>query len=173
MGLSAEQIGAGLSAPAVAVALLGKVGAALVLLLLFMAVTSSTSAELVAVSSLVMFDIDKTYIKPLATSDELVRSSHYAVIAYSVILASFFPLANAVYLNLTWLLTVGGIFTGGAFFPVSLNLLWPQVSTVATVASCWISDALAVITWFVTTYKRSRESLSPQLESHRTQFQGR
>jgi Na+/proline symporter len=67
-GLSAEQIGAGLSAPATAVALLGKGGVALLLLLLFMAVTSSTSAELVAVSSLVTFDIYKTYTKPMATS---------------------------------------------------------------------------------------------------------
>jgi Na+/proline symporter len=155
--LNAAQIGAGLSAPAVAVALLGKGGGALLLLLLFMAVTSSTSAELVAVSSLVTFDIYKTYIKPLATSDELVRSSHYAIIAYSIVLASFCSLANGVHLNLTWLLTVGGIFTGGASFPVGLNLFWPRVSTVATVASCWISGALAILTWFVTTWKRSGE----------------
>jgi urea-proton symporter len=38
------------------------------LLLLFMAVTSSTSAELIAVSSLLTFDIYKTYLKPSATS---------------------------------------------------------------------------------------------------------
>jgi len=155
--LSAEQIGAGLSAPAVSVALLGGGGGALLLLLLFMAVTSSTSAELVAVSSLVTFEVYKAYIKPQATSAELVRSSHYAIIAYSLVLASFCSLANGVHLNLTWLLTVGGIFTGGASFPVGLNLFWPRVSTVGTVASCWISGALAITTWLVTTYKRSGE----------------
>jgi hypothetical protein len=157
-GLSAEQIGAGLSAPAVSVGCLAKkIGGALLLLLLFMAVTLSTSAELVAVSSLVTFDIYKTYIKPLATSAELVRSSHYAIIGYSLVLAAFCSLANGVHLNLTWLLTLGGVFTGGASFPVGLNLFWPRGSTVATVALCWISGALDIVTWFATTYKRSGE----------------
>jgi Na+/proline symporter len=57
--LTPEQNGAGLSSPATAIALLGTGGAALMLLLLFMAVTSSTSAELIAVSSLLTFDIYK------------------------------------------------------------------------------------------------------------------
>lgn len=48
--LSVEQVSQGLSAPATAIALLGKGGAVLMLILLFMAVTSSTSAELIAVS---------------------------------------------------------------------------------------------------------------------------
>lgn len=43
--LSAAQNGAGLSSPATAIALLGQGGAVLMLILLFMAVTSSTSAE--------------------------------------------------------------------------------------------------------------------------------
>ena len=43
--LSAEQNAAGLSSPATAITLLGQGGAVLMLVLLFMAVTSSTSAE--------------------------------------------------------------------------------------------------------------------------------
>lgn len=50
--LTAAQVGAGLPAPSAATALLGKGGAALMLILLFLAVTSAASAELVAVSSL-------------------------------------------------------------------------------------------------------------------------
>lgn len=50
--LSAAAVGAGLPAPSAAAALLGKGGAALMLILLFLAVTSALSAELVAVSSL-------------------------------------------------------------------------------------------------------------------------
>ena len=85
--LSAAQNGAGLSAPATAIALLGKSGAGLMLLLLFMAVTSSTSAELIAVSSLLTFDVYKTYIRPLASNEELLRISHYAIVFYAVVLA--------------------------------------------------------------------------------------
>jgi SSS family transporter len=86
--LSAEQTGAGLSAPATAIALLGKGGAGLLLLLLFMAVTSSTSAELIAVSSLLTFDVYKTYIKPKATSTELVKISHGGIVLYALVLAA-------------------------------------------------------------------------------------
>lgn len=59
--LSPAQIGPGLSSPATAIALLGKGEAGLMLWLLFMAVTSSTSAELIAVSSLLTFDVYKMY----------------------------------------------------------------------------------------------------------------
>ena len=55
--LSEAQHGAGLSAPATAISPLGKGGAVLMLILLFLAVNSSTSGELIAVSSLLIFDI--------------------------------------------------------------------------------------------------------------------
>lgn len=55
---------AGLVLPNAAVALLGKGGAGATLLLIFMAVTSATSAELIAVSSIWTYDIYQTYINP-------------------------------------------------------------------------------------------------------------
>lgn len=153
--LSAAQNGSGLSAPAAAIALLGSGGAGLLLLLLFMAVTSATSAELIAVSSLITFDIYKTYIKPTATSDELVRMSHYGIIIFSVILASFCCILNAVSINLTWVLTVLGVIVGGASIPVGLILLWEPMSSVAALVSPWIGTALGLVAWFVVTKLRS------------------
>ena len=153
--LSAAQNGAGLSSPATAIALLGKGGAVLMLLLLFMAVTSSTSAELIAVSSLLTFDIYKTYIRPKASSTELVRISHIGIIIYATVLASFCAILNAVNVNLTWLLTVLGVIVGGASIPVGLILLWPRMSTLAAIFSPWVGLILGLIAWFVTTAKRS------------------
>ena len=46
---------------------MGKSGAILITTMLFMAVTSAGSAELVAVSSLFTYDIYRTYINPKAT----------------------------------------------------------------------------------------------------------
>lgn len=57
--LSAAEVSAGLPAPAAASALLGKGGAAALLVVLFLAVTSATSAELIAVSSVLTFDVYK------------------------------------------------------------------------------------------------------------------
>jgi SSS family transporter len=153
--LTAAQNSAGLSSPATAIALLGKGGAGLMLLLLFMAVTSSTSAELIAVSSLLTFDVYKTYIKPTATSMELVKISHYAIILYAVVLAAFCCILNAVSIDLTWLLTVLGIIVGGAAIPVGLVLLWDRMSTIATIIAPWVGFFAALVAWFVVTKLRS------------------
>lgn len=153
--LSAAQNGSGLSAPATAIALLGKGGAGLMLLLLFMAVTSSTSAELIAVSSLITFDVYKTYIKPSATSDQLVRISHIGIIIFSVILASFCCILNAVGIDLTWVLTILGVIVGGASIPVGMILLWEPMSSIAAIVSPWIGTGLGLVAWFVVTKLRS------------------
>lgn len=57
--LSAADVSAGLPAAAAASALLGQAGAAALLVLLFLAVTSACSAELIAVSSLLTYDVYK------------------------------------------------------------------------------------------------------------------
>lgn len=153
--LSAAQNGSGLSAPAAAIALLGSGGAGLMLLLLFMAVTSSTSAELIAVSSLITFDVYKTYIKPSATSDQLVRMSHIGIIIFSLVLAAFCCMLNAVGINLTWVLTILGVIVGGASIPVGMILLWEPMSSVAAIVSPWVGLALGLVAWFVVTRLRS------------------
>lgn len=155
--LSAAQNGAGLSSPATAIALAGKGGAVLMLILLFMAVTSSTSAELIAVASLLTFDVYKTYFKPEASSEKLVQISHYGIVIYALALATFCSILNAVGLNLTWLLTILGIIVGGASIPVGLILLWKRMSTTAAVASPPIALCLGLIAWFVVSHQRSGE----------------
>ena len=95
--LSAADVSAGLAAPSAAAALLGKSGAAAVLIILFLAVTSATSAELIAVSSILTYDIYKVmtfcwrdalelmrcalqkYINPAATEAQVLKVSHAAV----------------------------------------------------------------------------------------------
>ena len=57
--LTAADVSAGLPAAAAASALLGKSGAAALLVLLFLAVTSAASAELIAVSSILTYDVYK------------------------------------------------------------------------------------------------------------------
>ncbi len=113
------------------------------------------SQQLIAVSSLLTFDVYKTYIKPDAPSSQLVRISHYGIIVYALVLAAFCSILNAVGLNLTWLLTILAIIVGGASIPVGLILLWKRMSTVAAVASPWIGLVCGLIAWFVTTWKRS------------------
>ncbi|KAJ9222349.1 hypothetical protein DTO169C6_5284 [Paecilomyces variotii] len=122
-----------------------------------MAVTSSTSAELIAVSSLLTFDIYKTYYRPQTSSTKLVRISHWGIVIYAVVLAVFCTILNEVGLSLTWLLTVLGVIVGGAAVPVGMILLWRRMSTVAAIVSPWIGLICGVIAWFIVTWKRSGE----------------
>lgn len=80
---------AGLVLPNAAVALLGKGGAAATLLLIFMAVTSASSAEYIAVSSIFTYDIYQTYFDPKASGKRLIFMSHTCVIVYATLLAGF------------------------------------------------------------------------------------
>lgn len=125
------------------------------LILLFMAVTSSSSAELIAVSSLLTFDVYKTYINPEASSTRLVQISHYGIVLYALVLAGFCCILNAVGLNLTWLLTILAIIVGGASIPVGFILLWKRMSTAAAIGAPWIGLVCGLTAWFVTTWKRS------------------
>lgn len=62
--MAPADVSAGLVLPNAAVAMLGKGGAGATLLLIFMAVTSASSAELIAVSSIWTYDIYQNYIHP-------------------------------------------------------------------------------------------------------------
>lgn len=57
--MTEAEVSAGLVLPYAAVALLGKGGAVATLLMVFMAVTSATSSELIAVSSICTYDLSE------------------------------------------------------------------------------------------------------------------
>ena len=80
--LTPEQVQLGLVVPAAASVLMGEIGAIMVLVMLFMAVTSAGSAELIAVSSLITYDVYRTYKNPNATGKQLLKVSR-GVIAVS------------------------------------------------------------------------------------------
>lgn len=87
--MSDADVSAGLALPYAAVAILGKGGAVCTLLLVFMAVTSASSAELIAVSTISTYDIYKTYINPTASGRRLIFVAHSSVIGFAVVMAGF------------------------------------------------------------------------------------
>lgn len=86
---TSEDITAGLAAAYAASALLGQSGAVALLIVLFMAVTSCASAELIAVASLLTFDVYKTYIKPDASGKRLIFVSHVCICIFGMTMAVF------------------------------------------------------------------------------------
>lgn len=65
--------------------------------LLFMAVTSTVSSSMIAVSSIISFDMYRTYVNPKATDHQIVHASHLGVVFRMIcILKSPFEITDAI-----------------------------------------------------------------------------
>ena len=87
--IDSGEAGSGLVPPAVAAHLLGDTGAVLILIMLFMAIVSTGSAESIAVSSLVSYDIYREYFNPEATGAQILFVSRVVIVAYGLIMGVF------------------------------------------------------------------------------------
>lgn len=148
------EVSAGLALPYAAVALLGKGGAVATLLMVFMAVTSASSAELIAVSSIFTYDIYRTYINPNASGRRLIAISHISVICYALVIASA---SVGLYYNgisMGYIYVLMGVLISAAVLPATLTLLWKGQNKWAAALSPPIGTALAIIAWLVTAKKK-------------------
>jgi hypothetical protein len=106
--MTTSEVSGGLVLPYAAMTIAGKGGAAAVLLMTFMAVTSTLSAQVIAVSSILSFDVYREYFKKSATNRDLIRSSHFGVIFFAAFSAGFSTMLNYVGIDLGWTLYMLG-----------------------------------------------------------------
>ncbi|KAK2814124.1 hypothetical protein FQN50_000528 [Emmonsiellopsis sp. PD_5] len=149
--MSKSQVSSGLAAPFAAAALLGKNGAMAMLITLFMAVTSSSSAELIAVSSIATFDIYKAYIKPEATPNQLIFVSHIMICAFGVLMAGIACIWNVIGIDLGWLYYTMGLLVGGAVFPAAFAVTWKRQSKAGAISGAIGGLVAGLIAWLVET----------------------
>ena len=145
--LTPEQVQLGLVVPAAATALMGEVGAIMVLTMLFMAVTSAGSAELIAVSSLITYDIYRTYKNPNATGKQLVKVSRVTIVAFGLGMGGLAVMLLAMGLSLGFVYLAMGIIIGAAVIPIALTILWKRTNKVAATSGAIIGFVVALITW--------------------------
>jgi SSS family transporter len=152
--MSSEDVTAGLVLPFAAVKLLGYSGAVATTLMIFMAVTSAFSAQLIAVSSIFTYDIYGAYINPNAKGKRLVWVSHMSCIVYSIIMAGF---ATGLYyagIGMGYLYLLMGVIISSAVFPGAMTLLWKGQNHIAAALSPPLGLAVSLIAWLVTTKKQ-------------------
>ena len=147
--ITTSEAGSGLVPPAVAIHLMGDVGAALIMIMLFMAIVSTGSAELLAVSSLVAYDIYREYINPDATGDQILRISRYVVVGFGLFSGCFSIALYEIGLNLGWVYLFMGIVIGSAVFPLWFLMTWSKASGTGAIVAAWGGLVLAVGTWLV------------------------
>lgn len=149
--MTADEVAAGLVLPNAATALLGKGGSYASLLMVFMAVTSAMSAELIAVSTVFTYDIYRPYINPNAKGKKLIFMSHLSVVVFAYALAA---LAIGLYyagVSMGYLYELMGIIIGGAVLPAALTLLWGGQNKQAAMYTPIIAVCLAIMSWLVVT----------------------
>merc|ERR1739844_666820 len=147
--ITAGEAGSGLVPPAVATHLLGQTGSALILTMLFMAIVSTGSAESIAVSSLVAYDIYREYINPEATGKQIMWVSRVVIVVFGLIMGAFSILLHEIGLNLGWVYLFMGICIGSAVIPLWNMMTWEKASGFGAVVAAWSGFILAIIGWMV------------------------
>ena len=146
--LTEDQIGLGLVAPTAAAEIMGDLGAILILTIVFTAVVAAGSSQLVSVSSLVTYDVFRTYAKPSASGRDLMRISRFAIVGFGLGMGL---LASALFqfgVSLQYVYMTMGILIGSAVAPISFAILWEKTNRAAATGAAVAGLAAGLAAWF-------------------------
>ncbi|KAL0312349.1 UNVERIFIED_CONTAM: Urea-proton symporter DUR3 [Sesamum radiatum] len=149
--ITATEASHGLVPPATAIALMGKGGSVLLLTMLFMAVTSAGSSELIAVSSLCTYDIYRTYINPDASGKQILKVSRIVVLVFGCLMGILAVILNKAGVSLGWMYLAMGVFIGSAVLPIAFMLLWRKANATGAILGTVTGCLLGIITWLTVT----------------------
>ncbi|KAE8137772.1 Sodium:solute symporter family-domain-containing protein [Aspergillus pseudotamarii] len=148
--MTTREVSGGLVLPYAAMTIAGKGGAAAILLITFMAVTSTLSAQVIAVSSILSFDVYREYFNRNASDRDIIRSSHFGVIFFAAFSAGFSTMLHYVGIDLGWTLYMLGVVTCPGIFPMAFTILWRRQSTAAAILSPVLGMATGIGVWLGT-----------------------
>ncbi|GLA04125.1 hypothetical protein AnigIFM60653_004164 [Aspergillus niger] len=148
--MTSTEVSNGLVLPYAAMTIAGKGGAAAVLLITFMAVTSTLSAQVIAVSSILSFDVYREYINRAASDRDIIRASHFGVIFFAAFSAGFSTMLHYVGIDLGWTLYMLGVVTCPGIFPMAFTILWRRQSRAAAILSPILGMATGIGVWLGT-----------------------
>ena len=148
--ITATEAGSGLVPPAVATALFGTPGSLMIAIMLFMAIISTGSAEAIAVSSLISYDIYKPYFNPKANGDDVIRVSRIVIPFYCVLAGALATVLWAIGIGLGWVYGFMGIHIGCAVSPLWFCLTDSRVSAKAAITAAWAGCISGYAAWIFT-----------------------
>ncbi|PRW20663.1 urea-proton symporter DUR3-like [Chlorella sorokiniana] len=145
--ITSSEAAEGLVPPAMAVYILGKSGT---VIMLFMAVTSTGSAELIAASSLFSYDLYRTYLNPKATGKDIIRVSRYVIVGFGLLMGVLAIILFKIGLSLGWVYLFMGIAIGGAGAPIYMALVWKKANANGTITGAICGLLFGITAWLVT-----------------------
>ena len=148
--ITSDEARDGLVPPAVATHLMGKGGSVLILIMLFMAVTSTGAAEQIAVSSLVAYDVYVPIRRAMGhtpSGREIILVSRIAIVAFGLLMGVLGIALNAIGISLGWVYLGMGVIIGSAVAPVAMSISWAKCSGAGAISGAVGGLALAIASW--------------------------
>jgi Na+/proline symporter len=118
--------------------------------LLFMALTSTISSSMIAVSSILSYDLYKTYFNPKVTDKQLVRVSHLTVVIHGVFITGISIALNYGGANMTWIGYLRPIISCPGIIPLVLTLFWSRQTRLAAIVSPILGFLTGLAVWLAT-----------------------
>ncbi|TLD05620.1 gb [Venturia nashicola] len=147
--LTEKQVSSGMVMPYVLKSLLGRGATSGLLVLIFMAITSTVSSSMIAVSSIISLDFYRTYINPTASDKKTLQVSHIGVIFHGAFMAGFALMLNYAGATNNWSTYFRPIIACPGIFPMMLTILWSGQTKAAAIASPVLGLLSGLTTWFV------------------------
>lgn len=160
--LTDHELNAGLVLPYLGMAVAGKGGAVAVTVVIFMAVTSTMSAELIAVSSIVSKDIYQAYLNNNASSQQVIRVSHLACLGFAITACAASIAVFYAGVSLTWTVYFLGIITCPGMITLPLTVLWNGQTRIAAITSPLVGLIGGLMTWIATAWHYGDHIISIQ-----------
>ncbi len=155
--LTQDQIGLGLVAPTAASELMGDMGAILILTIVFTAVTAAGSSQLVSVSSLITYDVFRTYLSPSATGRQLIRVSRLTILVFGIGMGILASTLFQFGVSLQYVYLLMGILIGSAVAPISFSILWHKTNRYAATSAAVVGLVCGVVAWITSASLASGE----------------
>ncbi|MGG1575790.1 sodium:solute symporter family transporter [Fictibacillus sp. NRS-1165] len=157
LGVSAAGLGIAVSspdsvAPVMASHVLGTAGSLLFIIMLFMAVTSAGSAELTAVTNIIVTDIYRHSIHPTASSEKLLKVSRFITLGFGLAMGLLSILLFYLGISLGFVYMAMGIFVSAAVIPITLGLTWKRATNKGAFYGTLLGMIGGVFVWVSSAY---------------------
>lgn len=100
--------------------------------------TSAGSSELIAVSTLITYDIYREYFNKKATGKQILLVSRICILCFGLFMGVLATLLNEAGVSLGWMYLVMGVLIGSAVIPVANLLVWKKANAIGAIAGCII-----------------------------------
>ncbi|TGO90605.1 hypothetical protein BPOR_0057g00020 [Botrytis porri] len=145
--LTTTQVNSGMVMPYILRSLLGQSATTGLLVLVFMAITSTVSSSMIAVSSIISLDLFRTYINPAASDRKTLKVSHWGVVFHGCFMAGFAIMLEYAGATNNWSTYFRPIIACPGILPMIFTLLWSRQTKAAAILAPILGLMSGVATW--------------------------